>query len=164
MSRVRHRDRLRCLPLPEVSDLLLLQVPEEGSAQRPQFQCVHQTCECHDKLLCGGCVVDVPNMGQRTRKELVSSGRNGFYFDLEECWLFFVIGGGVVVWLANDYTKLTFLQCLGLGVITALTAIAFVFWLSFGSESTYRDVTEWGELGRSKCRIACRQAAQTLED
>jgi hypothetical protein len=145
-------------------------------AQRdPQFQCVNQQCEQYGKLLCSICVVDMPQMGDRTRSELVKTGVTGIFkpaFTNADLVLAF---GSVVVALSllaavfgaaagPDGPTTVFTGA----VISIILGAALAAYMSSQKvrapdvPAVYRTVTESVEVGRSKCCIACRQAAQRL--
>lgn len=129
-----------------------------------QFQCMNQQCEYYGKLLCNACVVEVPQLGSRTRKEVIGHRSNWVdVFDLAFHLVFsklFLIAAGVtfLFWSMG-------MGWLSLVIVGAFSITSLYYFLLTALEKNpvYKNIVDENvEVGRSKCCIACRQPVEHL--
>jgi hypothetical protein len=117
-------------------------------------------------MLCSACIIELPQMGDRIRQEMVKAGEMVKTVSKRIIrWMFTsTIGVALVagIWIA-------FVAGVAYGLIVLLVGICFAFavalWLYNRKEYSvplYRSVTESVEVGRSKCCIACRKPVEHL--
>jgi hypothetical protein len=127
----------------------------------PQYQCMNQQCELYGKLLCNACIVEVPQMGDRSRQELVEAGKRVKVVPAKVLPLvFFIIL--VVSFGAGLNFGLPWWGGIVGGVIFATMVAGLLSNLTEYEQPVYRTVTENVEVGRSKCCIACKQAVEHI--
>lgn len=132
----------------------------------PQFQCMNQQCEHYGKLLCGVCVVELPVMEDRPRKDIVKAAEVVRTVPKRIIkWTFiFVFGIAVVAgtWIAI-ITRIAFgIGCLLAGFFLAGFAAQWLYSRKERTEPVFRTVIEKVEIGRRKSCIACRQPVEHL--
>jgi hypothetical protein len=122
---------------------------------------MNQQCANYGKLLCNACVVEVPQMGERPRQELVEDAKTiNVVPGPGVAWSFFIIlalgfAGGL-------YFGLPWWGGLLGGAILGAIVAGWLGNLTEHKEPVYRTVTDTVEVGRSKCCIQCKQAVEHL--
>lgn len=141
-----------------------------------QYQCVNQQCSYYGKLLCSGCIVDAPRIGEVSRNVLVASARRTrawYSFDdpLYPSWAFvfcfvasIIVGPGSAMGFVPLGLAWVFPVALGGAVVFAWFWYAAEHGLGVKYEpEQYEVVHEATELGRTRSCIACKQVVQNLK-
>ncbi len=128
----------------------------------PQYQCMNQQCEQYGKLLCNACIVEIPQMGERSREDLVQPGQNVKVVPANVLsWVFFITLG--LSFAAGLYFGLPWWGGIVGGIIFSGIVAGWLSTLTEYKQPVYRTVTENVEVGRSKCCIACKQAVEHIQ-
>jgi hypothetical protein len=123
---------------------------------------MNQQCGYYGKLLCNACVVEVPQMGDRSRQVLAEEGRSVKIVPSSAVvWAFFVVlalGLG-----AGLYSGLPpWGGLIGGAIVGAIVAAGLANMTQY-KQPVYKTVVENVEVGRSRCCLACRQAVEHLQ-
>jgi hypothetical protein len=122
---------------------------------------MNQQCPQYGKLLCNGCTVEVPLMGDCARQKLVEPGKTIRVVPGKIVLTVFVIVTGIGFG-AGVYFGMPWLGAMFGGAIIAGIVSAWLVSLKENLEPICETITETVEVGRQKSCIACRQAVGNL--
>jgi hypothetical protein len=123
---------------------------------------VNKKCNQYGKLLCNACIVEIPQMGDRSRQELVEEARkvNVVPEKVIPCvfLIIFVISGGAGLYLSFPWWA----GLVAGGILGAIVAVGLSSLKAYKLLPVFRTVTENVEVGRQKCCLACKQAVEHI--
>jgi hypothetical protein len=108
---------------------------------------MNQQCPQYGKLLCNGCTVEVPRMGERAQQELAEPGKTIRMVPSKVVLTVFIIITGIAfgagVYLGMPWQGALFWGAIVAGIISAWLA-SFTDYI----QQIYKNVTETVEVGR----------------
>ena len=122
---------------------------------------MNQQCGNYGKLLCNACLVEVPQMGERSRQVIAEEGRTVNVVPAKVAvWVFFIVFA--IAFAIGLYFRLPWWGGLIAGAVLGGIVAGWLANMTDYIQPVYKTVTETVEVGRSKCCIACRQAVEHL--